>query len=1020
MRNSLWILLVLGVLMGLLPAMVSADQTDPITDANVTISFSIDDGGSADSHDKNGWLVAGSGATSTILVAYSGTTTGPTPDIHFVRFTSLKKDMYGDVTVKEVTGAPYQTVFSASENRAGNAPIRVEINYTLNGVGYDYNKTVYQPIDHTTPKKTRSFAFESEVTIGEVMNITLVMEDAYGNAVTSLYEDAIKATPENVTFETTRYAGSGFYDGDKYGGESVAVPVNAEGTVVATFKVGTEGGPKYLIHIVPPAVVYDKWLTITALADARPYAIRVSVVPNVGTPPSIPADGESKFHLTYTLSDRYGNPSGNQSIHFTSKPIGDEFTWRTNSDGQVKFTFGPFDDVATFNISATAVANTSVTINQEIYFASISPDDMILTASPQSMPSADVPNATGADIYAKVMDECGNGVSGQNVSFWIVGVSDSETTPEIPSLNALSAVTNGDGIATVHFTPGAFETNAPTSESCTVEAKWGSKWKSIVLEWKNYPYLRVETEVDRETVEVGKPVNLTVRLIGDGYALSPKPIDVMLCADRSGSMSTRTNDSAPTRLDSLKYAVKVFNGKMTGEDRVGISSFGGDVFGGNSKVDLSFTNDMDKVNSTIEKLNPNGFTPMRKGLYLAIKEFNGKPPNDAVQVVILLSDGEYNWWGDPLARGTGYLNSPDIFTEIDSPYRNSTQFPVNKDSETYSIISELTNVEEQNLSVYAKNNDVIIYSIALGDGLKSIGNETLKILAKNTGGKYYYAPTGDDLAGIYTSIAGELKTAAGVNTKMDLDMSSIELNNVSQLNNRSDPILEYEYVVGASTLVKSWMGLEGSSNNIYNLTLNQKTEWDTTRCLSFDSTKIGTIQLNQTWQAKFRLIPMKPGNINIFGNGSSISFNDGATLNLPKTYITAEPDLNATGINFTSLRAYDLMCKEYEENKTCPMIKTDLTMEWCLNYSGNNTVTQCLYYQKVDDGFWILFDRFDKPGPLSRAPDPSFTKQLYVADFPPGEYKLRVRAMADDAADSVVETPAILIGKGVRNYILLE
>ncbi len=304
-------------------------------------------------------------------------------------------------------------------------------------------------------------------------------------------------------------------------------------------------------------------------------------------------------------------------------------------------------------------------------------------------------------------------------------------------------------------------------------------------------------------------------------------------------------------------------------------------------------------------------------------------------------------------------------------------------TEDYYWISVLSK-ENQDLSYYATSKNVTLYSIALGnDGLSLEGNETLKILANNTGGKYYYAPQGDDLVGIYTSIAGELKTAAGVNTKMDLNMSNIELNNVSQPNSKYDPILEYEYEKGASTLVKSWMGSEGSSNNIYNLTLNQKAEWDATQCLSFDSTKIGKIQLGQTWQAKFRLIPMKPGNINIFGNGSSISFNDGATLNLPKTYITAEPDLNATGINFTSLRAYDLMCKEYEENKTCPMIKTDLTMEWCLNYSGNNTVTQCLYYQKVDDGFWILFDRFDKPGPLSRAPDPSFTKQLYVADFPP-------------------------------------
>ncbi|MDE4907846.1 VWA domain-containing protein [Methanogenium marinum] len=976
MKNFLWILLVLGGIMGVLPFVVSA--ADPIIDADVNITFKIDGGSSADLHDEKGWLVAGSGGTSTIRAKYTGSVS---PQINYVRFSTNEESMYGSVTGYYVGNSPYYDgVFTPSKNRAGNATIDLHINFSVNGMGYDYYRNISQPIDHNTPMKIQSIAFENEVTIDKTMNITIVMEDAYGNAVTSLYEDKYGGKRENVTFETTGYAGSGFYDCDGYDAESVTVPVNAEGAVVATFKAGTEAGPKYLVHVVPNAPVDDKWLTITGIADAQPYGMTVTVVPNVGTPPSVPADGESKFYLMYNLFDRYGNPSCNQAVKFTNNAIGDEFTWRTNGNGQIFLSFGPYETVANYTIHAEAVENFSVAINQSIRFASTSPDDMLLTASPQSMPSADVPNAKGANIYAKVTDECGNGVPGENVSFWIVGVSDSETTPEVPSLNVSSAVTNGDGIATVNFTPGAFEINVSGYESCTVNAMWGVKSRSIDLEWRNYPYLRVETEVDRETFEVGKPVNVTVRLIGDGYALSPDPIHVMLCADRSGSMNGE-------KIESLINALKVFNENMTeGKDWVGMTSFGGDA-----TLDLPFTTNKEEVESAIDALWADGGTPMRKGLFLAINEINTKFQNEAVKAVILLSDGNYNTGGDPLAvPGVYYYNIPEI-----------------------------TNPAEQNLSVYATNHGVAIYSI----GFEDDGIDVLRALAKYTGGKYYYASTCDDLAGIYTTIAGELKTAAGVNTKMSLKMSNIELNNVSQPNSKSDPILEYEYVEGESTLVKSWNteGSEGLPNIESGQTVDQTAHWDANRCLNFDSTtNLSTIQLGQTWQAKFRLIPMKPGNINIFGNGSSISFNDAASLNLPKTYITAEPDMNATGINFTSLRAHDLFCEEYvgyEGGTICPAIGNDLTVDWNLSYSGNDTVTQCLYYENMDDGFWTQFCTFDETVP---AEEKSYTKQLYVADFPPGEYKIRVRATAKDAAESVVETTVISIGRGVANYILLE
>lgn len=1043
MSNIFRILLVLGIIMGGFAVVVSADI---IPSEHVKIEFIIDDADPAE-HGKNGWLVAGSGVSSKISVSYTGDKSPDTDSIH-VKFVSLDKDTYGDVSSNYATSLPCETVFSASKNTAGNAPISVHINFTADDVGYDYSETVYQKIDHNKPMKVQSLTFEDEVIIAEAMEITLKMEDAYGNTVNSLYEDDLKkkgisATSEKVTFSTTLHAGSGFYEDAVYPKELISVPVGADGSAIAKFKVGTEPGPKYLIRMVPPPAIPEQWLTINAIGEAEPYAIAVSVVPNTDTPPYIPADGKSKFYLTYNLFDKYGNPSGNQTLHFNVSVLGDESTLKTNSAGEAKFTFGPFDRVGLFNIHAYAMENTSVTIDQEIRFTNTAPEEMLLTANPESMPSADVAPEFHASLIAKVIDESGNGVPGEEVKFFIVPGSalplgSHETNA---SLDKAVATTNVDGIATVNFTPGRLLKNLdgehrviPASENCTVVAKWGIgetlKTRSIVLEWKNYPYLRVETEANPETVEVGNPVDVTIRLIGDGYALYPDPIDVMLCVDRSGSMLKGN----PDRMVSLMGALKIFNKEMAdGRDAVGLTSFGkkgtanifnygyrywaghddtydddssyiaehykenGKWYDDYATLDLALSKDRTEVNNTIAGLVPMDATPMRGGLYKAIQQITANGRKDAVQAVILLSDGDYNYYGDPLARGTGYTSySADRYSENTHDYYKFTDL----------------SHENQNMSVYASNNNITIYSISFGSGLTTWGKNTLEKLATSTGGKYYHAPEGDDLAAIYTDIAGELKTEAGVNTSMDLKFTNIEMNNVSVVNDKNDPFLKYEYVPGISTEIKSW-------NKTATITLpwtkNQRNDWDTHQSLNFDTDDIGTIHLGQTWQAIFRLNITRAGNFNIFGEGSSLSFNNGTdSLGLPKTYITAVPDLNATGINFTGLEVTNLVCLEAENE----YVTTDyLTMNWNLTYSSlDSTTTQHLYYQKEND-IWNEFDKKPVPGPVT---EDLQTAKLYVADFPPGKYKLRVRATAVDAPDSVVETPVLMIGLGGQSFIKLE
>ncbi len=108
------------------------------------------------------------------------------------------------------------------------------------------------------------------------------------------------------------------------------------------------------------------------------------------------------------------------------------------------------------------------------------------------------------------------------------------------------------------------------------------------------------------------------------------------------------------------------------------------------------------------------------------------------------------------------------------------------------IIADLTNnymslcgltgsgnqLTEENMSIYAKNNGIRIYSIAFADTMSSGGRKTMSVLANATGGKYYEA-SATNIADVYKTIAGELQDTAGVNTTMTTDFQNVNITGVS-------------------------------------------------------------------------------------------------------------------------------------------------------------------------------------------------------------------------------------------------
>ena len=161
------------------------------------------------------------------------------------------------------------------------------------------------------------------------------------------------------------------------------------------------------------------------------------------------------------------------------------------------------------------------------------------------MASRDVPpsNVT-SEIMATVADHAGNAVQGEHVSFAIADITYEGTynVTDNPSLLSTSALTDVYGNAKVIFRPGNFTTignsgyNGTATGHCNVMASWNGTSKTVPVTWKNYPYISVTTEVNPYTIGINQTVNISITLKGDGWALGPKPTDIVIITNLAGGV----------------------------------------------------------------------------------------------------------------------------------------------------------------------------------------------------------------------------------------------------------------------------------------------------------------------------------------------------------------------------------------------------------------------------------------------------------------------------------------------------
>jgi hypothetical protein len=927
------------------------------------------------------WLVANGADSARITVQVLGGNGTPLMDCAV----ALHVDpVFGRLTPATVTtGASGAAVTTFTTNKTSGVAM-------ITARAGAVETTFAQKIDHDLPPYQISrLVYEPEVTAGDTTTITLGLADQHGNPVDN------RKVAETVRFSVGSVNDDAVFIDGGTAVRELEQAVDATGNVPVPLRTGRTAGENIVRITVNPGGI-ERYISILGLPTGHPAAITASVRPDADPVPYQPADGRSTFTLSFTLFDSWGNPAAGRDIRVNTS-LGEDAVLTTNGRGGVAFTYGPKGTTGRVTITATAIDNQSVTTSTTVEFIHTDPVEMLLSANPQSMPSRDVNENSVSELRAKVMDIKGNPVEGETVEFEIISNSSAPYNQTVDQkLERVSATTNSDGYAVVKFYPGAFTTdrdapgwNASAKGTATVRATWVNRSGFLVeqpltLTWMNYPYLSVETNVSSPRVEVNETVDVTIRLKGDGWALQPDPIDVVLVMDQSGSMS-RDN---PSRISSAKTAAKTFVSEMNPiRDQIGLVSYSTDA-----SCALNLAHDYSSVNSTIDTLNPSGWTATRKALYTAIQEIvaHENPDPDAVHAVILMSDGEYNYYGDPLARG-----------------ERSSKYDWRTTQNEYTYFSDLRD-DQQNMSVYAAENNTRLYMISFSNDIteNSTTWKTMDTLAGATGGKHYHAVTGAALAKIYTEIAGELKTEAGVNTVMNLDFGTIRVNDEDRV---GSGVFTYVHEDGISTAIESWIDNKNVQHHeiIPRHTRDDTPNWTASSPhLPFD---IGTVQLGQTWEATFRLAVLADGNINIFGTGSVITFNDGvAELDLPATFITAVPDLNNTGIEHGTLHLTNPRYTSVE-------VPEFLTAAWDLVYTGSGTVTETLEHSNDGGLSWVRFDTLTADNTTTQG-----VTTLDLRSLPPGEYRVRVHADADDAPyTEPLEFPPIQIGNQQKAYIRL-
>ena len=915
---------------------------------------------------SNPWIIANGVDQVTITVNVSNMSFGSLQGANVIF--SVDNPVFGTINpvtaTSDVTGKATCT-FKAN-TKSGDVVISARI---TSQDGYIVTKTLNQNIDHDSPYSPFfSYPLKGEVASEIPFNISIV--DRWGNRIDDRKEVALGLPLHTLSLHVH---GSAPDDCLFVGyGHDISPALDPNGNASVKVKLTSKIGSNYIL-MDQFGSISDKFEWIVVEATGIPYSMTGTISDGGILPVASKA-----FIIDYFLYDVYGNPVRNRSIWVNTSLPNEQQMYTSNSLGQIRLSYGPKITINNITITAVSVDNNTVTNQLVAHFINSGPTNMVLAVTPQTMASREVEPSQKAFVRATVIDLLGNPVAGESVRFVISDINNGgfnisafNGTPSFSSLSVLdniTATTDNDGNAIVYFYPGSFALRTEpgyskaANASCIVEAQWNSTVRKASVAWKNYPYLSVGATASPQSVRLNETFDISIQVVGDGYAMGGAPVTALLDQDCSASMKNPDSNGL-TRLGSAKEAAKAFVDEMKqGQDYIGLISFGTD---NNNEFHLAPQADLGLVKTKIDSL-----LQGKQSKYLgpsiteAMNNITATQPSrplDEVRAVIVLNDGNSNI---------------DNQGEMDA----------------FVALAGSTNPK------------IYIFTVVYLDGAPTNDNKKVLVsmdeLANRTGGKLFTPTTPEELRQAYVDIAGILRTLAGVNATMQLNYQNVEVNSTPM---QGKDVFDYVPIENAVPEDQRTTILWPNATRSFK---NQTDEWNTYNQLHFD---IGTINISEQWETTYRLKANQTGLIKLFDNTSTIIFNDGIDLlEFPDLFITVTPNFTPLGSQTGTLDVSNLVVTNSGS------ITDTIPVNWNLKYMGISKVTETMWYSH-DNGPWVRFNTQSDidPGEVVHY------AQLDVRKLPPGGYRIKIHAVAPDSIDDEeITAPITVDSKGV--FIKLE
>ena len=253
-----------------------------------------------------------------------------------------------------------------------------QINATISALAL--SGSTIQNIDHTSAYFA-DFTHPSKGTVASEVPFTVSLTDQYRNPVDNRRGNHIINLHVHGPFPDDCGFNESFY------GHDIARILDANGNTTVNVKLTSKIGDNNIAMDAYESIP-NQLAWISAEAIGKPFSMTQVYSPS-GSPPTLPADGVKYFTIIYNLYDEYGNPTNKQFIWVNTSIPGEERQFLSNTVGQVTVQYGPRTSIGEIDITATSVANSTLTLTQRVKFKNTGAEIISLTANPDTMPSQD-------------------------------------------------------------------------------------------------------------------------------------------------------------------------------------------------------------------------------------------------------------------------------------------------------------------------------------------------------------------------------------------------------------------------------------------------------------------------------------------------------------------------------------------------------------------------------------------------------------------------------------------------------